>query len=56
VSPPAAACVVIFATVVKDQYKDPYYLLFPALVGSVWMYMVQYSMAVLSRSLAGPAK
>lgn len=51
-SAPAAACVVFFVTVVDPKYRKPVFILFPALVGIAWMYLIQYFVAVLSRGLA----
>lgn len=51
-SAPAAACVVFFVSVVDTKYRTPVFILFPALLGIAWMYLVQYFVAALSRGLA----
>ena len=44
--PPAAACVVIYTDTAADlRWQSPLFLLSPALLGAVWMLLVQYLLA-----------
>ena len=47
--PPAAACVVLYSTLDDQRRQSPIYLLFPALVGALYMLAVQLALAAAIR-------
>ena len=47
--PPAAACVVLYSTLEDARRQSPLYLLFPALVGALYMLAVQLALAATLR-------
>ena len=50
--PPAAACVLIYATLKNEAQQGPAYLFAPALLGALYLLAVQQALAAVLRRLA----